>query len=119
MIDQELKARLDLIPRLRCKQLLGVGVVAERSLFETKKRFYHGGSSSSFFFTSRSTKLMPVGSGSAGLAGLVEGNWPFTTASTSRAVPSDLPWKKTSTRAGSRGSKRASTVSPARWGGAS
>src|SRR5262245_20887813 len=118
MIDQELKTRLDLAPGLRSKQLLRVGVVAERSLFETEERFYHGGSSL-LFFTSRSTKLIPVGSGSAALAGLVEGNWLFTTASTSRAVPSDLPWKKISTRAGSRGSKRASTVSPARWGGAS
>ena len=37
---------------------------------------------------SRSTKLMPVGSGSAALDGLAEGNWPLTTGSTSRAVPS-------------------------------
>jgi hypothetical protein len=93
MIDQELKPSLDLIPRLRCKQLLRVGIVAERGLFETEERLCHGGSSPSFFAMSRSTKLMPVGSGSAALDGLVEGNWPFTTASTSPAVPSDLPWK--------------------------
>jgi hypothetical protein len=48
MIDQELKARLDLIPGLGSEQLLCVGVVAERSLFKSEEGFYHGGSSSLF-----------------------------------------------------------------------
>src|SRR5690349_22698892 len=74
MIDQELESCLNLVPGLRGKQLLGIGAVAERSLFETEEGFYHGGSSSSFFFTSRSTKLMPVGSDSVALDGLAEGN---------------------------------------------
>ena len=36
-----------------------------------------------------------------------------------RAAPCDLPWKQISTSAASRGSKRTSTVWPARCGGAS
>src|SRR5207247_2302576 len=74
MIDQELEARLDLVPGLGSKQLLGIGAIAERSLFETEEGLYHGGSSSSFFFRSRSTKLMPVGWDSAALDALAEGN---------------------------------------------
>lgn len=42
-------------------------------------------------FSSRADRRS--GSGSAALAGWVAGNWPFTTASTNRAVPSGLPWK--------------------------
>src|SRR5579864_4188680 len=93
MIGQELKARFDLLPGLRCKQLLAIGVVTEGVLFETEVGLYHGGSSSLFCFTSRSTKLIPVGSPWALSAGLVLGNWPFTTASTRRASPCGLPWK--------------------------
>src|SRR5213594_2448439 len=74
MIDQELESCLDLVPGLGSKQLLGIGAVAERSLFETEEGLYHGGSSSSFFLMSRSTKLMPVGWDSAALAGLADGN---------------------------------------------
>src|SRR5215831_19102450 len=92
MIHQELETHLDLVPGLRSEQLLGIGIVAEGSFLEPEEGFYHGGSSSSFFFMSRSTKLMPVGSGSAALDGLADGNWPLTTGSTRRAVPSALPW---------------------------
>ena len=43
MIDQELEPCLDLVPGLGSKQLLGIGAVAEGSLFETEEGFYHGG----------------------------------------------------------------------------
>src|SRR6202035_5081812 len=71
MIDQKLEPRLDLSPGLRSEQLLGIGAVAERGFLETEESFHHGDYSFSswfFFRCSSSTKLMPVGSGSA-LAG--------------------------------------------------
>ena len=91
MLDQELEARLDLVPGLRSEQLLGVGAVGEGSFLEPEERFYHGGSSSSFFLMSRSMKLMPVGSGSTAGEGLADGNWAFTTGSTQRAMPCGWP----------------------------
>src|ERR1700686_502225 len=99
MIDQELEPRFHLRPGLRCKQLLGVGAVAEGRFLEAEESLYHGtdSSSSSFWSWSNSTKLMPVGSGEADGTGFREGNWPLMTGSTSRATPRDFPWKKIST----------------------
>src|SRR5215467_1210886 len=91
MIDQELEPRLHLHPRLRGEQLLGVGAVTEGRFLKTEKGFDHARYSSSFFFWSSSTKLIPVGSGSAAWGGLAEGNWALTTGSTSRAVPCGWP----------------------------
>ena len=42
MIDQKLEPRLDLIPGLGSKQLLGIGAVAERRFLETEEGFHHG-----------------------------------------------------------------------------
>src|SRR6266404_1091343 len=115
MIHQKLEPRLDLGPRLRSKQLLGVRTVGERRFLEAKESFYHGTSSSSFLFSfTNSTKLMPVDSGAGAGTGLAEGNWPFTTASSRRAAAASLPSNQTSTAPPSTGSKRTSTVWPAR-----
>jgi hypothetical protein len=70
MIDEELKTGVDLIPGLGSEQLPGVGMIAKGSFFETEEGLYHGGSSRLLLFTSRSTRLIPVGGGGAGLAGL-------------------------------------------------
>ena len=95
MIDQKLEPRLDLSPGLRSEQLLGIGAVAEGSFLETEESFHHGDYSFSSFFLrwSSSTKLMPVGSGSAGGGRFAEGNCALTTGSTRRAVPCGFPWK--------------------------
>src|SRR5882672_5998167 len=115
MLDQKLEPRLDLGPGLGREQLLGIGAVAERRLLETEESFHHGDYSfSSFFRCSSSTKLMPVGSGSAAAGRLAEGNCALMTGSTRRAVPCGFPWKYISTSAASRGSKRTSMVSPGR-----
>src|SRR5919109_1519867 len=113
MLHQKLEPRLDLIPRLRSKQLFGVGAVGERRFLEAEEGFYHGTSSSSsscFFACTISTKLMPVGSGVGGATGLAEGNWPLTTASSGRAAAWSFPSYQTSTAPPSTGSKRTSTV---------
>ena len=59
---------------------------------------------------------MPVGSGAAA-ATVSEGIWPLTTASTSRATPSGLPWNRSHSCVRSSGSKRTSMRLPARCGG--
>src|SRR2546426_8501666 len=94
MLDQKLEPRLDLGPGLRSEQLLGIGTVAERRFLETEECFHHKSYSfSSFFFWSSSTKLMPVGSGSAGAGRFAEGSCALMTGSTKRAVPCGFPWK--------------------------
>src|SRR5205807_808881 len=91
MIGQKLQPCLGLIPGLRREQLFGIGAIAERRFLKAEKSFHHDGYSFSCFCLSSSTKLMPVGSGSAEAVRFTEGNWPLTTGSTGRAVVSSCP----------------------------
>src|SRR5207247_10684570 len=96
MLDQKLEPCLDLGPGLRSEQLFGIGVVAERGFLETEESFHHGDYSFSswfFFRCSSSTKLMPVGAGSAFVVRFGEGTCALITGSTRRAVPCGFPWK--------------------------
>src|ERR1700733_8476616 len=70
MIYEELKTGVDLIPGFGSEQLPGVRMIAKRSFFETEEGIYHGDYSRLLLFTSRSTRLIPVGAGGAGRAGL-------------------------------------------------
>ena len=94
MIGQKLEPRLDLGAGLRSEQLLAIGMVAERRFLETEESFHHERySSSSFLRLSSSTKLMPVGSGSAAAERFTGGKPALRTGSTRRAVPCGFPWK--------------------------
>ena len=95
MLDQKLEPRLDLSAGLRREQLFAIGMVAERRFLETEESFHHErySSSSFFFWLSSSTKLMPVGSGSAAAERFTGGKPALMTGSTRRAVPCGFPWK--------------------------
>src|SRR6202051_889123 len=92
MIGQKLESCLDLDVGLRGKQLFAIGMVAERRFLETEESFHHERySSSSFLRLSSSTKLISVGSGSAGADRFTGGKPALTTGSTRRAEPCGLP----------------------------
>ena len=94
VIGQKLEPCLDLGPGLRSKQLFAIGMVAEGRFLETEESFHHERySSSSFLRLSSSTKLMPVGSGSAAVERFTGGKPALMTGSTRRAAPCSFPWK--------------------------
>ena len=95
VIGQKLEPCLGLGAGLRREQLFAIGMVAERRFLETEESFHHERYSSSSFFLrlSSSTKLMPVGSGSAAGERFTGGKPALMTGSTRRAVPCSFPWK--------------------------
>ena len=94
VIGQKLESCLGLRVGLRREQLFAIGMVAERRFLETEESFHHERYSfSSFLRLSSSTKLMPVGSGSAVVARFTGGKPALMTGSTRRAAPCSFPWK--------------------------
>jgi hypothetical protein len=94
VIGQKLESCLGFRVGLRSEQLFAIGMVAERCLLETEVSFHDERySSSSFLRLSSSTKLMPVGSGSAAGDRFRGGKPALMTGSTRRAAPCSFPWK--------------------------
>ena len=94
VIGEKLESCVGLRVGLRREQLFAIGMVAERRFLETEESFHHKRYSSSCFLRlSSSTKLMPVGAGSAVAARFTGGKPALKTGSTRRAVPCSFPWK--------------------------